>query len=91
MQQDKNYRFAPGVYPVNGGQPRCSECGNNLIQPRIPRQARNESGNGNSGGMALAMAYVRSQPFENLYSPEEAWHRGTLFMDLDLPYGGGRF
>lgn len=38
--------------------------------------------------MVLAMAYVKSQPFRNVYKPEEAWRRGTLFADLDLPYGG---
>ncbi|MBR3967462.1 MAG: spore coat associated protein CotJA [Clostridia bacterium] len=38
--------------------------------------------------MVLAMAYVLSQPFEKLYAPADALKRGTLFMKLDLPYGG---
>lgn len=37
----------------------------------------------------LAMAYVPSQPFESLYSAEEALRRGTLFAALDLPYCTG--
>ena len=43
-------------------------------------------------GKALAMAYVPSQKFENLYPAAEALRHGTLFADLDLPYcaGGGR-
>ncbi len=36
----------------------------------------------------LAMGYVKSQHFTNVYSLEKALHRGTLFADLDLPYGG---
>ena len=40
-------------------------------------------------GMALAMAYVRSQPFENIYSAEDGFSRGTIFADLDKPYEGG--
>jgi hypothetical protein len=38
--------------------------------------------------MVLAMAYVLSQPFEKLYAPAEAIKNGTLFMKLNLPYGG---
>ena len=40
-------------------------------------------------GMALAMAYVKSQPFENIYTAEDGLHRGTVFADLDKPYEGG--
>ncbi len=39
--------------------------------------------------MALAMAYVKSQPFENVYSAEDGFSRGTIFADLDKPYEGG--
>lgn len=43
-------------------------------------------------GMALAIAYVPSQKFENLYPAADALRNGTLFADLNLPYcaGGGR-
>ena len=40
-------------------------------------------------GMALAMSYVRPQPFENIYSAEDGFSRGTIFADLDKPYEGG--
>lgn len=43
----------------------------------------------NACDMALAMAYVRSQPFENIYSAEDGFSRGTIFADLDKPYEGG--
>ncbi|MBQ8350524.1 MAG: spore coat associated protein CotJA [Clostridia bacterium] len=39
--------------------------------------------------MPLAMAYVSSQRFENLYAPTDGWHHGTIFADLDKPYEGG--
>lgn len=42
-----------------------------------------------AGAQYLAMAYVHSQPWAQLYSEEEALHRGTLFQQLDLPFEGG--
>lgn len=39
--------------------------------------------------LPLAMAYVPSQRFENLYEVAEAWQNGTLFADLNKPYEGG--
>lgn len=40
------------------------------------------------GHMALAMAYVPWQRWEQLYAPEKALCRGTLFPSLDLPFCG---
>ncbi|MBO4453043.1 MAG: spore coat associated protein CotJA [Clostridia bacterium] len=40
--------------------------------------------------VSLAMAYVPFQRFENLYDPEKALARGTLFACLDLPFTGGK-
>ena len=37
---------------------------------------------------SLAMMYVPYQRFQNLYEPEKALARGTLFADLDLPFYG---
>lgn len=34
----------------------------------------------------VGMAYVPIQAFENLYSDDEAFKRGTVFQDLDLPF-----
>lgn len=39
--------------------------------------------------MVLAMAYVPTQNWKDLYEPEEALSRGTLFRQLDLPFEGG--
>lgn len=39
----------------------------------------------------LAMAYIKDQPFGEVYSMGDALCRGTLFPDLDKPYcTGGR-
>ena len=41
--------------------------------------------------ISYAMAYVKSQSFDELYSPTEALRHGTLFRELDLPLcQGGR-
>ena len=40
--------------------------------------------------VSLAMAYVPFQRFENLYEPDKALSRGTLFACLDMPFHGGR-
>ncbi len=37
----------------------------------------------------LAMAYVPAQRWEQLYEPEQGFHRGTIFRQLDLPFEGG--
>lgn len=39
---------------------------------------------------ALAIAYVRWQEWGNVYEPEEAFARGTIFPDLDKPFYGRR-
>lgn len=38
----------------------------------------------------LAMAYVPSQAWEDLFEPDEALQQGTLFRQLWLPFEGGR-
>lgn len=40
-------------------------------------------------GMPLAMAYVPWQCWCGTYEPEEGWHRGTIFPELDLPFLAG--
>ena len=38
--------------------------------------------------MPLAMAYVPWQKWEDIYSPEEGFARGTIFAQLDKSYIG---
>ena len=85
MQQERNYRYAPGIFSGDTASPRCSARDRDYTR-QCPSAERNECPE--KDGMVLAMAYVRSQPFDNMYPPKQAWDRGTLFMDLDLPYGG---
>ena len=40
--------------------------------------------------MALAMAYVPWQRWQETYPLEEGFHRGTIFPELDLPFEGKR-
>lgn len=41
--------------------------------------------------LPLAFPYVPTQPWGELYEPEEGWHHGTIFPALDMPYEeGGR-
>lgn len=39
--------------------------------------------------LPLAMAYVPIQTWGDVYLPNRALARGTLFPVLDLPFGGG--
>ena len=38
--------------------------------------------------MELAQAYVRAQPLEGVFSPEEGLRMGTAFLNLSQPYVG---
>lgn len=41
-------------------------------------------------GQRLAMAYVPDQMWEDLFEPEDALQRGTIFRQLELPFEGRR-
>lgn len=57
-------------------------CGNNSVKSMANRT--------DCKGPVLAMAYVESQDFDEIYSPSVALKRGTLFAALDKPYCGCR-
>ena len=84
MQYERNYRYAPCFSGVRrsipaahmgGGTEDTCNCGTDAC-------------GGKKENMVLAMAYVPDQIFRKLYSPHDAIARGTLFEELDLPYGG---
>ena len=57
----------------------------------VPTFSSRQVQGGAVGPMALAIAYVPSQKFQNLYSPSDALGAGTLFAELNMPYcTGGR-
>ena len=39
--------------------------------------------------IVLAMSYVPTQKWQELYEPEEGLPRGSVFRQLDLPFEGG--
>ncbi|MBE6636746.1 MAG: spore coat associated protein CotJA [Ruminococcaceae bacterium] len=40
--------------------------------------------------IALAMSYVKKQPYDGVFDAGRAWQHGTLFPSLVMPYVGGR-
>ena len=38
--------------------------------------------------MELAQAYVRAQPLDGVFPPEESLRMGTIFLNLSQPYQG---
>ena len=48
-------------------------------RPSIPRPTPAEP-------MVLGMAYVPNQSWGDLYEPEEALSKGTIFRNLDYPF-----
>lgn len=48
--------------------------------------ANPQTNNNNIEDMPLAMAYIPFQQWRNLYDPSEAFQRGTIFKELDLPF-----
>ena len=41
-------------------------------------------------GLPLAMAYVPLQEWKDIYDRNKALSSGTVFAQLDLPFGGSR-
>lgn len=54
----------------------------------IPHYSANKESIASPNNKSLAMAYVPQQNWRNLYSPEVALNRGTLFAELDKPFIG---
>lgn len=57
------------------------------IAPDVPVETEESSF---PARVSLAMMYVPFQRFENLYDPEKALERGTLFAELDMPFYGSK-
>lgn len=49
---------------------------------------RCDLGNGVGGACSLAMVYSPKQGWQDLFSPEEALRKGTLFRELAKPFSG---
>ena len=75
--------------------PASSDLSPNAMQEKQPRRrcdgslGMNSEHSSNGWGLyeyPLAMVYSPYQQFRNLYSPEIALERGTVFTELDLPF-----
>ncbi len=55
-----------------------------VVMPRPAPAAQKPNG----GRQMLAIAFVPTQKWEDLYEPEVAFDRGTIFQALDLPFLG---
>lgn len=89
----QNYRGNANEYMRRGNNGRSSRntCGNAPVSAPY-------SSMGNTApccecddvleGMLLAMAYVPWQNWRRIYEPARAFHRGTIFEELDLPFEG---
>ncbi len=69
----------------------------NGSQPEIGTQEKTPITDGQSRrtgwgleGYPLAMVYAPYQQFKDIYEPDRALARGTLFAELDLPFEGGK-
>ena len=58
-----------------------------LSMPRVMPASETETGRGCCMD-SLAMAYVPMQQWQNLYEPDVAFARATLFAELDKPFIG---
>lgn len=59
---------------------------------RMPDMAREKEdcymyGNGE---WPIGMTYVPMQEWKKIYQPDEGFHKGTIFAELDLPFLGRR-
>ncbi len=63
----------------------CNRCGSG----NTPRNSQYRPDTTLSG-FPLAMVYSPYQQFDNLYEPDEAICKGTLFAELDKPFCGSR-
>lgn len=67
-----------------------------LVVRERPESSATYGNNGNNGmtsvlpkNISLAMAYVPFQQWDDVYTDDEAFNRGTLFPALDFPFERG--
>lgn len=69
-------------------------CGQQTVQHRMPERMQEPLCCGGKSQaecdkMVLAMAYVLSQPFDEVYETEAGYRSGTIFPALDKPFLAG--
>ena len=65
---------------------------NERYYPRAARCAAESRASWGLTGYPLASVFAPLQEFSEIYDPENALERGTIFKELDLPFGrsGGK-
>ena len=89
LTDDRDRRDLPPVEfpPVGRMETAGGGCGCAQTNPCVGYEGCSEG----SWGLCehpLAMVYAPCQYFRALYDPATALNRGTLFTELDLPFGG---
>ena len=89
-----NYRYNTPDYMRQNHSNGCHVGGSNRtmppsVSPSTPsRPCCNIYDHDKLSGLSIAMAYVPWQKWEDIYSPEEGFARGTIFAQLDKSYIG---
>jgi len=80
-----------GFYAMHKMHDRITEPAVPPIQPEPPMPPAPPMHEENQcfSQMELAQAYVRPQPMEEIFPPEEGLLKGTIFPSLYQPYEGG--
>lgn len=61
-------------------------CKGEEVPARVPTPTTNQRGTWGLENYPLASVYSPIQHWRNLYDPDKALERGTLFGELDLPF-----
>ena len=82
----------PQAVPYGRGECRMPEMTREKENCRMPDMAREKEdcymyGNGE---WPIGMTYVPMQEWKKIYQPDEGFHKGTIFAELDLPFLGRR-
>lgn len=70
--------------------PRQMAMRHNLVNRPAPAQVKSpDAGRAFPEKTPIGMAYVPVQQWAGIYEPGDAFCRGTVFPELDYPFGGG--
>ena len=76
-----NYRYRSQEY-------NCCQNMNRQQRQMCPVCVEDRTDGNQMNDMPIAMAYVPWQEWRDLYTCEHAFHRGTVFAELDKPFKG---
>ncbi len=82
----------PQAVPYGRGECRMPEMAREKECCQMPEMARTKEDchMHRNGEWPIGMTYVPMQKWKNIYQPDEGFHKGTIFAELDLPFLGRR-